>query len=482
MAAIPDVTISISDGALGLVEPADASSAIIGSCSGGVANTLYAFTDPATLVSELVSGPAVEAAAHALAVGGGTVFVLKVDNTSTPGVAGSVTHVGTGLSVLTVTGAPYDAYQVRITILQGGTNPAAGTATFKFSLDGGDNYSGEIAVPTSGSYPVAGTNLTLAFSAASLVAGDTYSFDCTAPGYNSTEMTAAFNALVADPRTWKFVHLVGSASSAAAQATIAVALAALVQAQEAVYRFTYAMTETPDLGDGTTGDSALITAYVSVASVRLMVCAGFAEITSTLTGRAHKRSAAWPIAARRHKAPISEDCTRVKSGALPGVTKLYRDEQIHRGLDAQRFATLRTLIGKQGFYITNGRMMAPSGSDFGFVQHREMMDVACATARAGLLNYLGDGVRVNGADAQAPSVPGGIYEPDARVIEADVGGQLNAVLLSPNHVSSTSIQINRADNIISTSNLRVKVRLVPKAYARQISADMGFSNPALTIV
>lgn len=479
MASIPDATLSVTDGALGITEPTSAVSAVIGSCSSGTINTVYVFADHKTLVDTLVSGPAVEAAAHELAVGGGVVYVVRVDNTSTAGAAGAVTPVGTGLSVMTVTGAPYDNYRVIVKILVAGTNPAAGTATFKYSLDGGDNYSQEIALPTDGAYLIVGTNLTLHFSAASLVVGDTYSFNNAAPGYNSTELTTAFAALCADPRTWKFVHIVGCASSAANQATLVAAVAVLLTAQETIFRYTYAIMEMPDLGDGTTGDAASIAAFASVSTPRVSVAAGYAEIVSALTGRIEKRPAAWALAARRHKAPISEDSSRVRSDALPGVVSLYRDEQIHRGLDAARFATLRTHIGKQGFWITNGKTMAAAGSDFQHIQHREIMDVTCVIARAEMLDLLGDSVRVN--PLTHPTSPGTILEQEARRIENRIRRKLEIALLDENHISGLLVQVNRTDNIISTQTLRIKVRVLPKGYFRFITGDMGFINPRLEL-
>lgn len=479
MAAIPDATLTVTDGALGLTEPTAAVSAQIGSCSAGSINTLYTFSDHKTLVDTLVSGPAVEAAAHKLALGGGVVYVVRVDNTSTPGVAGSVTHTGTGLSVGTVTGAPYDAYRVIVEIMVGGTNPAANTATFRYSLDGGDNYSQEISLPTSGDYTVVGTNLVLHFSAASLVALDTYSFNCTQPGYNSTELTTAMTALTSDPRVWKFVHIVGSGASASAQATLVTAVGTLMAAQEAVFRYTYAIMEMPDLGDGTTGDAATITAFASVASTRVMVAYGYTELTSVLTGRVEKRPAAWSVAARRHSAPISEDTARVRSGPLPGIVSLYRDEQIHRGLDAARFATLRTHIGKQGFYATNGKMMASAGSDFAHAQYREVMDVACTITRGEMLNWLAESFRVN--PLTHPTAPGAIFEQDARVVEKRLRALLKMVLLDPNHISDLQVLVNRTDNILSTQTLRIKIRILPKGYFRFITADMGFVNPRLEL-
>src|SRR5690349_19489342 len=93
MPPLPDVTQSIQDKGLGLLPPSAANAlAILGVCTAGTVNTVYAFNDVATLVSTLTSGPAVEAAAVALAQPGhGTVYVVPV-TASVASVVGSTTY------------------------------------------------------------------------------------------------------------------------------------------------------------------------------------------------------------------------------------------------------------------------------------------------------------------------------------------------------------------------------------------------------
>lgn len=482
--AIPSVSLTILDGALGIVDATGRVSAKIGASSSGTANTVYSFSDIATVKATLGTGPLPEAIAHTLAVGGGTVLAVK-GATSTAGANGSVTKVGTGLCVVSVSGTPVDAYEVVVTIAAGGTNPAAGTATFTYSVDGGDTVSAITAVPTGGSFVLLDTGLTLAFSAASLVAGDTYSFTTTAPAMTGSDITTALAALTADPRVWKFVHILGSASTAAGQASIAATVETLLLAQETAYRYAYAMLEGPDLGDGTAGDSGLMTAFASFAALRTAVCVGFEDLTSVLTGRVHKRSCGWVQAARRHVAPIYEDSARVESGPLPGIVKLWRDENTNPALDAAKFSTLRTHIGLAGFYATNCRIFSATGSDFVYAQHREIMDVACAIVRAGLLKYSSGSVRTNPASSQIPSgqagAPGTIDERDARKIEDEVNSKLGSALLANGAVSACGIDLVRTNNITSTQTLKCKVRIQPLGYLKTITADIGYTNPALTL-
>jgi hypothetical protein len=61
MPPIPDLTESVSDGALGFTgEPVSQIWGAVGVCSGGSTGTVYAFRDPSTVVATLGQGPLVE--------------------------------------------------------------------------------------------------------------------------------------------------------------------------------------------------------------------------------------------------------------------------------------------------------------------------------------------------------------------------------------------------------------------------------------
>ncbi len=466
MGNLPDIVETINDGALGLANGATNNICVkIGVSSEGAINTLYSFGDQKSLVDTLGTGPLVDAAALSLDTAGGPVYCIK-PNASVAGAVGQVSHTGTQTAAPAVTGVPLDQYDVEIIITRDAPNLAANSAAFTYTLDGGDNTSAEIAVPLNGAYPIPDTGLTLTFADGTFITGDAFDFETTAPGFSLSDLTDTLNALLQDPRTWGFLHVIGPAATSAASASMVAALDTMMSAAERVYRYAFAVIEAPD-----DTVSNLIAAFRNAASKRVMVCAGFAEVLSPISGLIRKRSSAWPIAARIALAQIHEDLGRVRSGPIVGVSSLYRDEQATPALDDQRFSTLRTIIGLQGYWITNGRMMAPSGSDFSFVQYRRVMDQACSTARSALFPYLNDSLRLD-------PVTGFILEAEARAIEADVGGQLNDALVAAGHASSVSILVSRTANIASTQTMPVTIRVQPLGYAKFITVDIGFKNPA----
>jgi hypothetical protein len=474
--ALPDVSVTIQDGQLGILASSTSNIAVkLGVSSLGTANTLYSFADKTKLSATLGTGPMVEAAALSLDTAGGPIYCMPV-NSSVAGTWGAVTHVGTSTTTLTLTGAPLDGYSLLVTIVTGNALVSSGLVTFTYSLDGGNTTSALISLPAGGTYAIPGTGTTLNFTLAfTAVAADTFTAAATAPSYSGTDLTNAINALLTNPLVWGFVHIVGSPSSAAASATLVATVDTLLASAATQFRYAFAVM---DCAKDT--DANILTAFAAVSSKRVLMGAGTAFLTSSISGLIRERSAGWLAAARCAQVSIHEDLGRVATGPVIGIpavvaggaSGLVRDEQVTPALDAARLMTLRTIIGKQGFYITNGNMVAPTGSDFGLVQRRRVMDVACSTSRQGLLQYLNDSVRVN-------SGTGLILESEAQSIEAYVGGLLNTALVAAGHASAAFIHIDRTHNILSDSTMPVTVSVVPLGYLKAISESIGFVNPAL---
>jgi hypothetical protein len=226
---IPTITFRILDNQLGLLpESSDGLHVVAGVCSVGTVAEIASYSELADLVSGRGYGPAVEAAALSLSTGvnglsGRPVLVVRI-NASVAGVAGDVVTVRTSTSTGTVavSGAPYDRYRARVVITRTGT---LGAGAFKYSLDNGENYSAEIALPGGGTYAIPHTNLTLTFTpnggAIFFEAGDAFSFSTLAPSYATADLTALRDALTASVQEPVFVHVVGAPNPALSAVTSA---------------------------------------------------------------------------------------------------------------------------------------------------------------------------------------------------------------------------------------------------------------------
>lgn len=470
--ALPNVNVTLADFSLGLVEPADHTQAVVGTAASGSSNAVVAISDLKTLKSTFGSGPLVEAAAHALVIAGGPVYCVKVAATNA-GSNSSVTRTGTGPDPgVTVSGTPLDDYSVIVKIIVGG---ARGTATFKVSFDGGDTYSEEYVSAASITTFATETGLTLAFAVGSYVANDTYSFTSTGPTYGASDLATALDNLNASPYSFEFVHVVGTVGGAddATKVSNFVALAGAVDtkltAWATSYRYAFAILQVPNVADA----ALAVSIVTNFASNRQMWVAGDVELVSAVTSRKIRRNASLPVAARLASVDLQRSPACPADGTLPGVVSLYRDERTAEALDALRITTLRTFDNAtSGFYVTNGRMMAVAGSDYSFVQNRRVMDRGAAVARLALILTINADLRVSGDT-------GFIDELEAVAIDTRVRRALEADLVANGRASSVDAQVKRDDNLLSTQTLNVRVRIVPKAYARFIDLDIGFENPAL---
>lgn len=470
--AIPDVKPTILDGALGLAAPSSARTHVkIGTCSSGTVNTLVAVSDISTLKATFGQGPLVEAAALALAKAGGPVLCMKVTG-SVAGAVGAPVVTKTGTATLAFTGAAYDAYDILIEIVKGGATLAAGTATFKVSLDGGRSFGPELAMPTSGVYVIPDTNVTATWTYASgtaFVAGDKWTAACTAPGFTTSDLASAVTPLLADPRTWFMLHVVGPAADLAGARGVFAALATHMATAATGYRYARALMEAPEATD-----SALIastTGFGDLGDARVSVAGGFEYVTSPISGRFYKRSVAWDAAARLSAVAPSQDIGAVEDGPVAGVYGLARDERATPGLHDARFTTMRTHVGRQGFYLTRGVVMAPTGSDYGLWTNCRVMDIASAVARDRALRFLNSKVPVTAS--------GTIQDPAAKAIEAYIEAGLRGELTQKGDAVDVSIEVDRTVNILSTGNLKVRIRVRPFGYASDISLELGFTSPAI---
>lgn len=389
------------------------------------------------------------------------IYTAAVDNTL-------ITQSGAG-PLPTRTASYVDGYDVRVTIMQGG---GLGVGTFKYSIDGGDNYSGETQIPANGRFGISGTGLMMTF-AGTQTALDTFAFTTTGPSYNTAEATAALDALIADAADWTHVHIVGAPSNAAGAASLAAAIdAKLVTAAGSFNKYRAAITECPQVE----ADSTIGPAFASLDCKRTMTVVGDGEVISQYTGKQDRRNMACVLSAKAGVIEARRSIARVKDGGLPfmGVNSsgvaIYRDEAATPGLDNYRLTTVRTRQKKAGVYCNIDRTLATAGSDFGFWPRRRVMDEACKASYAALLDEVADDVAVN-------PTTGFIDEGEAQLIEKAVLRAIEAQLRG--QISKARVTVDRSNNILQTNTIIVEVGIQPRAVAYFITETIQFIPTAL---
>lgn len=225
--------------------------------------------------------------------------VVGIDGTVTAG-SGWVGTVAIGSA------SPIDDYEVVCTVAKAG---AVGTAVLSISLDNGNTSLPPMLVPSGGVVTLPGTGiyLTCSSSSGNFNAGETYSFLTIGPGFSTSDITNALNALKAI-RTLQasLLHFANMPSSAAGA-------------------FSQASTVDSSVLDGFNNNVFDWEAMVNCPS-----SAGGMRITSPLTQRKHIRPLSW-LAAERY---VETDPRNELAATKPDVQTATGDGSLHIFLPA----------------------------------------------------------------------------------------------------------------------------------------------------
>jgi hypothetical protein len=486
-----NVQITIVDGgSAAVVVPGATVQLVIGTSSSGTAAQIVATQNPNTLVANFGYGPLVEAAALTC-LAGGTVLAMKA-TTVTNGSSSAVQFTGTGSSVITVTGNPFDDYFVQFLVVSGGAI-GTGPITFQLSLDAGRNFGPVLNLGTATTYAIPNTGLTLNFGVGNLVTGDTAKFQCTAPASNAAGIQACLSAFQASQYA---IAGVGSAHvPGVTNGALASTLEGYLDTLAAGYVFNRLMVSARDALAPTawTGVSAesestwmnsLANDYSATSARRICASGGFYNMPSAFPNPVcgsprYRRSLAWALAAREVTIPPQRHAGRVKDGSLTQIVVdptndpkdgfIYHDERINPGLDAARFNSAWTRVGLPGFYIKNPNLMSPLGSQFTLLPLGNVMDIACDIVHQVGQQEIDADVRLN------PN--GTIYVNDALALQAVIGAALDAQMLGPNMISGYTVTVDQTNNVQATSIVNVTVTIQPRGYVLELDATIGFLLP-----
>lgn len=479
---LPYQSTSIQDPGLQKTEPAVSQPAIFGVGSGGTgsANTVYSYSSAADVIAGHGYGPGPEAACEHLVRCGGVVRYVELGQDS-DGALGSVTGGSAGGTIGDNSSTPYNWYEVRIKIVLGG---AVGTATFRYSLDGGRNYSDVYTSAATFDIPNSGVSITMA-ATTGFVADDVYEADATGPTYTSTEMDAAFTALKACPLNWDYGILAGRHADASTAQTIFNALEADRTGMGEPHQYK------PWIMDAG-GDTAATTGATFTATSKwILVAYGTADM-ATQTPVAGYKSPALPIymfaIQKAGNADLSEHWGRKASGQLPGIeawttefdSPLSHDEKQQNNLDELGFMTVGHYPGDRAgeYYIMRGRIKAPAGSDFRQWQFSRLWSATYRvvwTAQNQMQNK-----------SWATKSDDTLVEAEAKAAEELVEKQMKAILHVPNvegtngHVSINGpdkgfyYRLSRTEPTGSTDMIRSFWGIKPRGYGEYIETEGGF--------
>lgn len=287
------------------------------------------------------------------------------------GVDGTITRSGGATGpVVSQTSSPLQSCEILARVVKAG---AAGTAMLRISLDNGLSTLPDMAVPASGKIVIPNTGIVLT-CASTFVQDDAYAFLSCAPGYSTSDVTAALAVARAD-RTIRATLLVlgGLPSSAAGAISVASTVEAQLQAALATDGLDWqAMTGCPVAGDivmsGANAirdvadtDAVVRTAREGMDLRRTAVCPGTHRQTSALnTGAKLLRPFHWGMAVRYVDTDPRDDLSALEPLGPLDFFSIVRDESSAQNLDDVQYNVARTYRTRDGVFL------AITAGGFGF--------------------------------------------------------------------------------------------------------------------
>ncbi|SKC68276.1 DUF2586 family protein [Maledivibacter halophilus] len=466
--SLNDVKIKIADGGLGISSAGGDGIHVKIGVSKAEKNKLIVINS-SMKVNEIKDvlghSPLADAVMDSIGTGASTIYCIPTQGTEA-GSIGDVIHSGTGEATYTVSGTPKNSYEIIIEVLKdGGLNGA----TYRYSIDGGNSFTGEKTIPTDGEVTIENTGIKITFTEAadpenSFKIGDVYSFKTTAPKMSNQEVLDAISTTEDAVFEFEYIHIVGE-SDAPMWAAVATQADILFSTYfKPVFIICEARNKKKEESISEYVES-LITARNSVNNYRLQVVAARAEIVS-LDGKIRNSNGAGDVAGLYSKSNVSQSIGEVSEFPLNNVIKLLPEgiEPYISILDQAKFVTFRRYIGLEGFYVTNGRMFAPDGSDYQYAETVRTINKAVREIRKQAL-----------------------FNIQMQLDPINIEGSINLLkeflqiplenMTDDKEIASGEVIIPKGQNVLGTSKLKVKVKAVPMAIMREIEIEFGMENP-----
>lgn len=447
--------------------------AILAPAKSGTFNQPTALTRSTDMVTAFGGGPLVHIGAIVAERTKLPVLLIRTDAAASTYSALAETAAGTAVPTAGAT-PPDDDYDVVIEVITGGVRGTAGI-TYRYTLDGGVTYSGEIALGTATSFVLDG-NVTVLLAAGNLTTGNKISFRTSAGVPSPAHLTAALESLRVTKLPWSTLLVVTPATSLIA-AQVEAWLVALEGA--GVFKKAVLGARRRNVGETRAAFATAMQTLMGVFStIRGGIAADAADMRSPIDERWYPRSPSVDYVCRDAVGDVSDDVSAPVLGSSPGVSIFdaslnpkHHDEYLYPGLDDLKFITMRSYPDRAGAFLSNPRVFSPTGSDYRWLQNVNVINLAASVAQQVLTLRLSVGVETD-------TDTGFIAEEDALEIEELVNKQLERALVNNRRASAAKFIVSRIDDILSTDTVNGDVEVQFKGYPKKFIIRIGARRPA----
>ncbi len=175
--------------------------------------------------------------------------------------------------------------------------------------------------------------------------------------------------------------------------------------------------------------------------------------------------------------PVMRKVSRVRTGALSNRAAYLGSatlESVHNDIPeiaGKGYITFITYPNVSGYFFSGDDTCSAFTDDYHFLARGRVIDKVHTLAYSIFVQEVDDEVPVN-AD-------GTLDAGFCKWLSQQIENQVNNTMTVNREISSVSCIIDPAQNILSTNQLNVILRIVPVGYATNIEINLGFDNPAL---
>lgn len=175
---------------------------------------------------------------------------------------------------------------------------------------------------------------------------------------------------------------------------------------------------------------------------------------------------------RLSKIPVQRKISRTRDGSLNinaaylGTAALETLASTVTAIEHSGFMTLKTYSNVSGYFFSGDETCSASTDDYHFLARGRVIDKAHVIAYATFVQEVDDEVLIN--------TDGTLDSGYCSWLQQQIVNQINNTMVANKECSSCSCYIDPAQNILSTNQLNVVLKLQPVGYASDIEISLGF--------
>jgi len=199
------------------------------------------------------------------------------------------------------------------------------------------------------------------------------------------------------------------------------------------------------------------------------------RVSILLAGTGGKNAAVGLLLGRLAANPVHRSIARVKDGDLGILTADFTDDNPVEDLEAswnaihdKAYTFLRTIAGKSGYFFTDDPTLTEDADDLSSIKRVAVIDKATLLALGVATDYINDEIPLASDGTISPALIGNI--------KADIENAINVNMTDNGEISGCKVTIDPAQNVLNTSTLAVTLDILPVAYSKYITIDLGFTT------